>query len=342
MAAGQVRQLTAAELASAYYVAQQSHARRVANRVQQLWREIDRRDLTRSWVSYVGPQVVRAVTAGQLATASAADAYVESVISADGLVSDPAGRVRVGAFAGQAADGRSLESLLYLPVIKTKQAIAAGVDDVQAMLSGLHQLLRMAASEVAEAGRGATGVSIAGNRTINGYVRVVNPPACARCIILAGKEYGWNKGFQRHPHCDCVHMPAVLIARGRHHPGAFDPKAYFGGLSKAEQNRIFTQAGAQAIRDGASMSSVVNARRGMYTTTTFGQSVRATREGTTRRGLFFNREFLRLQQAGKVPRSSSGRGYRLRTPRLLPEEIYRLAATRDEAIAMLRRFGYII
>lgn len=656
MATGQVRELTAAELAAAYYVAQQSHARRVADRVQQLWREIDRRDLTRSWVSYVGPQVVRAVAAGQLATASAADAYVESVIAADALVSDPAGRVRVGAFAGQAADGRALESLLYLPVIKTKQAIAAGVDDVQAMLSGLHQLLRMAASEVAEAGRGATGVSIAGNRTINGYVRVVNPPACARCIILAGKEYGWNKGFQRHPHCfpagvvvsgprseavsrrwfegelvvfstasgqnlsltgnhpvltrrgwvpanllqegdevvrstrpegavplvvpdhhevpsliedvwgalsvhglermptsaedfhgdgqqgevdvvyadsalaggrvaalreqfmqlgfagglrlsgqfdaeraavlldlwdaphahrpvgsgglglslagaqlggagyaglaaaappysgfrqapgndvpgyavlntegvfagsatvggddgvdgeiaglsrwdapggsfsvetrdgyarrgrdllnrlsgqveldrvvelrrvdwsghvysltsvegwhsannlivsncDCVHMPAKLIARGHHHPGALDPKAYFGSLSRAEQNRIFTQAGAQAIRDGASMSSVVNARRGMYTTTTFGQSVRATREGTTRRGLFFHREFLRLQRAGQVPLSSSGRGFRLRTPRLLPEEIYRLAATRDEAIAMLRRFGYVL
>jgi hypothetical protein len=29
------------------------------------------------------------------------------------------------------------------------------------------------------------------------------------------------------------------------------------------------------------------------------------------------------------------------TPRLLPEEIFKLAGSRDEAIAMLRRFGYL-
>jgi hypothetical protein len=337
MAADQVRGLTPAELADAYYVAQQSRTRRVTDRVQQLWRELDRRHLSDSWHYYVGPEIIRAVSLGQFASAAAADAYVQSVIQAGDLASKPAGSVQASAFAGSAADGRPLDSLLYLPVITTKQSIAAGVEDVQALLSGLNQLLRMAASEVTEAGRGATGVSIAGNRMINGYIRVVNPPACARCIILAGREYGWNTGFLRHPHCDCVHLPAKLIARGRHHPGAFDSKEYFKGLSKAEQDRIFTRAGAQAIRDGSSISSVVNARRGMYTT----RGVRATREGTTRRGLYFQREFLRLQREGKVPRSSSGRGYRLRGPRLLPEEIYRLAATRDEAIALLQRYGYI-
>lgn len=134
-------------------------------------------------------------------------------------------------------------------------------------------------------------------------------------------------------------MPATLIKRGRHHPGALNPKAYFSSLSAAEQNRIFTVAGAQAIRDGASITTVVNARRGMYTASAYGRAVRATREGTTRRGAFYRAERLRAIQRGLVPRS--GRGFRLRTPRLAPEEIYRLAGSRSEAIAMLHRFGYL-
>ncbi|MFF2522242.1 VG15 protein [Streptomyces liangshanensis] len=334
------RRLTAEELAQAYYVTQAQHSRRTADRVQALWRELDRRDLTGSWESFVGPRIVAAVTAGQLAAAAGADEYTAAVVAADGATSDPSGRIRPAAFAGVAADGRALESLLYLPVITSKQALAAGLDDVEAMMRGLHQLLRMAASEVADAGRGATGTAITANRTIRGYIRVVNPPACGRCIILAGLEYGWNAGFQRHPRCDCVHMPSTLIARGRHHRGAFDPKAYFDSLSEREQARIFTQAGAQAIRDGASMTSVINARRGMYTADAYGQRVRATRDSTTRRGSFYRQERRRAIQRGLIP--NSGRGFRLVAPRLLPEEIYRLAGNdRGQAIAMLRRFGYL-
>jgi hypothetical protein len=195
----QVRQLSAQELAQAYYVAQASQQRRTADRVQALWRELDRQDLTGSWDALVGPEVWRAVALGQAAAASGSDKYVAAVAAADGDPVDPAGRILVSGFSGRAADGRPLESLLYLPVITTKEAIAAGLDETEAMLRGLTQLLKMAASEVADAGRQATGASIAASRTINGYIRVVNPPACARCIILAGREYGWNAGFRRHP-----------------------------------------------------------------------------------------------------------------------------------------------
>jgi hypothetical protein len=88
------------------------------------------------------------------------------------------------------------------------------------------------------------------------------------------------------------------------------------------------------------MGQVVNARRGMYTTTAYGRTLRATREGTTTRGLFYRQERARDIARGRVP-ADIGRQYRLTTPRLLPEEIFRLAESRDEAIAMLRRFGYI-
>lgn len=353
----QVRRLTPEELAQAYYVAQARQARRTADRVQMLWAELDRRDLTGSWESLVGPGIVRAVALGQAAAASGSDEYVTAVAVAEGDIPDVSGRVRVSAFAGLAADGRSLDSLLYLPVITTKESIAAGLDETESMMRGLNQLLRMAASEVADAGRTATGVAIAASRTINGYIRIASAPCCARCAILSGKEFGWNAGFQRHPHCDCVHMPAKLIAHsslrrghlnreemfpttGRGGPrGIVDADKYFQSLSHAEQNRIFTNAGARAIRSGANISSVVNARRGMYTADTYGRRLAATREGTTRRGAFYRSERAAAIARGRVP--ASGRGFQLRAPRLLPEEIYRLAGSRDEAIAMLRRFGYL-
>lgn len=338
--------MSAVELAQAYYVAQASLARRTTDRVQALWRELDARDLTGSWEALVGPAVVEAVAVGQVAAASQADPYIDAVTGGAGAGGP---RVRAATFAGHASDGRPLDSLLYLPVITAKQGIAAGLSDVDAMMRGLNQLLRMSATQVADAGRTAVGAGIAGRRTIQGYIRVAAAPCCARCAILSGKEFGWNRGFQRHPKCDCVHMPATLIARGRggRRPGlpdrpglVTDAKDFFNSLSRREQDRIFTVAGARAIRDGADITSVVNARRGMATASAYGRRLRVTREGTTTRGAFYRAERARAIARGQVP-ADVGRAFRLRTPRLMPEEIYRLAESRDEAIRMLRRFGYI-
>ncbi len=330
--------LSMREIGLAFQRAQARRTRLVANEVQRLWGQLDRRDLTGSWEGSVGPRIVRAITAGQLASAAAADGYVDEMVEAEGADPARAGRVRPEAFAGLAADGRALDSLMYLPVITTKRGIAGGLSADDALMRGLHQALRLASSEVTQAGRGAVGSSMAGKRTIQGYVRVVQPPACSRCVLLAGREYGWNKGFQRHPRCDCIHLPTTLIARNQHR-GFIDPQAYFNQLGRAEQNRIFTVAGARAIREGADIGQIVNARRGMYTTTAYGRSVLATREGATRRGLFYQQERRRAIDRGLV--GPSGRGFQLRTPRLMPEEIFRLADSRDEAIAMLRRFGYL-
>lgn len=330
--------LTARQIALRYYRRQQRVARLTVNQVQELWRLLDTSDLTSSWTARIGPRVVQAVAAGQLASASMADDYVDAVVAAEDADPERAGRVRPEAFAGMAADGRSLESLMYLSVITTKQAIGGGMAVDDALMAGLRQALRLGSSEVTQAGRAAVGSSMAGKRTIQGYVRVVQPPTCSRCIILAGKEYGWNKGFQRHPKCDCIHLPTTLIARNQSR-GFIDPQSYFNSLGRAEQDRIFTSAGARAIREGADIGQVVNARRGMYTTTTYGRTVRATREGATRRGYFYRQERRRAIDRGLVP--PSGRGFQLRSPRLLPEEIFELAESRDEAIAMLRRFGYL-
>ncbi|WP_236243137.1 hypothetical protein [Streptomyces sp. CC228A] len=331
-------------LAVGHYRRQQRLVRRAVGAVQRLWRRIDPADITGSWTA-VAPVLVGTVAAGQFEAASMADPYVAAVLEAEGAESRPSGVVSAAAFAGQASDGRPLSSLLYQPVIDWKLRIAAGQSVRDAQRGALAGALRITATQVADAGRTAVGASMAGNRTIRGYIRVAAAPCCARCAILSGKEFGWNAGFARHPRCDCIHVPATLVARGRGGrlrvpaaPGLVtDARAYFSGLSRAEQDRIFTRAGAQAIRDGADISSVVNARRGMYTADAYGRRVSATREGTTRRGEFFRLERARAVAAGQTTRAA----FRLRAPRLMPEEIYRLADDREDAIRMLRRFGYL-
>src|SRR5699024_5050468 len=139
------------------------------------------------------------------------------------------------------------------------------------------------------------GVDIASRRGV-GYVRMLNPPSCSRCSVLAGKFYRWNAGFRRHPGCDCVHVASTqkAIDAGSSEGLIHDPYEYFNGLSEAEQNKLYTGAGAQAIRDGADLFQVVNSRRGMsYAGVAKDGSRRGqlivdarTSEGTSRRGNF--------------------------------------------------------
>ncbi|NUS29808.1 MAG: hypothetical protein HOV92_37095 [Streptomyces sp.] len=328
------------------------------------WGLLDANDLRASWSS-VGPRLVTVLTASQLAAASGANEYVDSVAAAEGADAADA-VVNPVAFAGVAADGRSLDTLMLRPLFTTFEAIKAGSTVRQALGAGRGLLATIMRSEVADAGRGAVGVGIAGKRTIQGYVRVVQPPACARCVILAGKEYGWNRGFQRHPRCDCIHLPTTLVARNQHRGGLnadgftpttrlgssprgfIDPQAYFNGLSRTEQDRVFTADGARAIREGADMSQIVNARRGMYTADAYGRRVAATREGATRRGAFYRLERARAEARtgtrfarDRIELRQGLPRFELRSPRLLPEEIYRLAEDREDAIRLLRRFGYL-
>ncbi|PEH74631.1 hypothetical protein CRM89_00325 [Nocardia sp. FDAARGOS_372] len=132
--------------------------------------------------------------------------------------------------------------------------------------------------------------------------------------------------------CNCRHIPS---REDRADEITTDPKKYFESLSEADQNKTFGQAGAQAIRDGADMSQVVNARRGLtiiggraQRSEVYGRRLLTTTEGVTRRG-----------QAGRAMRAR-GRNART-TPRLMPEAIYEIAETRAEAIELLRKYGYV-
>ena len=102
-----------------------------------------------------------------------------------------------------------------------------------------------------------------------------------------------------------------------------DPYEYFASLSVEDQVRIFGKSEARAIRDGADIFQVTNAKRGMTKVGSRPASrARTTSEGTTVRGNF-----------GRT----TGRGTRLTV-----DEIYRTAGTRSRAMRMLEENGYVL
>lgn len=287
------------------------------------WAGLDPKDLSGSWASYAGPSMVRTLTAAQRLAAAGASQYIQAAVDAQGA--DPAadGTVAAASFSGTAADGRALAGLLYTPVLKTKMAIGAGLPVPEALASGATELSMLVGTEVADAGRDAAGAAMTATRSVHGYVRMVSGSACSRCIVLAGKFYRWSAAFERHPQCNCTNIPAVENVAG---DLTTDPHAFFDHLTPAQQDKRFGKADAQAIRDGADINQVVNARRGLYQTKVFGRDVQATTEGMSRRGLAGQRL------------AGSTKGLRLTV-----KQIYIDAdGDRDLTISLLRRYGYLL
>lgn len=301
----------------AHYVGQQQVAERVTVAVRRLWAELDPSRLSESWLA-LRDRVFGQVAVGQFVAAGQADPYLDAVLGELGLDADRAGTVSARNFAGVAADGRSLETLLLEPLIAVKVAIAQGSAVGEGLRVGEARLVRIVRTEVADAGRTAVGAGMVARPAVTRWTRYLNPPSCSRCVVLAGKVFRWNQGFARHPLCDCVHAPSSEVFAGEL---TTDPRTYFDSLSPADQDRYFTKAGAETIRDGGDVGQVVNARRkasGLYQA----DGKQYTTEGTTKRGV-----------AGK------------RAPgvaRQMPETIFDGASDRAAALSELRRFGYIV
>lgn len=294
------------DAARRHYLAQQALTSRTVAAARRGWAAIDVADLDGTWRAGLADRLFTTVAVGQLAAADQADPYVTAVLAEQGIDAIPDGRVVPRAFAGVASDGRSLDSLLYEPVIATKSAIGAGANPVDAARAGEASLTRIVMTQMQDAGRVPVGVATVARPRV-GYVRMLNPPSCARCAVLAGAFYRSNTGFQRHPGCDCRHIPTAENVAG---DMTTDPAAYFDSLTADDQARYFGAAGAQAIRDGADIGQVVNARSGMYQA-----------GGST-----FTRTAAR--------RSTEGR-------RLMPESIYAQTSTREEAVELLERHGFL-
>lgn len=312
------------ELAAAQHRRQQQLAVDVMKRVGKAWRLLDERELDASFRARALVPMMSAVVLGQYRAAAEGQPYVEAAVREQHTAPDPAGQVDPRAFTGVASDGRPLQTLLYEPIIRTKLLIGQGQPVDQALAGGFRQLSMIVSTQILDAARQAQIVAMKADSRVAGYYRTLSANPCSRCAVLAGKWFATAAAasFLRHPRCDCGCAPAT--EQNKRIAGT--PERYFQSLSRAKQDEVFTKAGAQAIRDGADIGQVVNARRGMESAADiFGRPADITREGITRRGI-----------AGKrLGESSKG-------VRLMPETIYRDATDRADAVRLLRRFGYII
>lgn len=257
----------------------------------------------------------------QIGAATFADAYLNDILDVQGA--DPAAEARVNptAFADLTDGGGSwLQSLVFAPN-SVRETSVPGVDGWVRFVFVAQSIV---ATGLADTARGSVQSGMQARPSVLGYVRMISGSACARCAILAGRKYRSAVAFRRHKRCKCVHVP---VAEDTDDDWTTNPHTYFNGLSRADQDRVFTKAGAEAIRLGADMNQVVNARAGITTAQAFGQTVQATTVGTTSRGL----AGIRLQ--GRIPR-------------LLPDEIFlqaeRLGWDRAEVLRQLRRFAYVL
>lgn len=278
----------------------------------QQWGQVDPDNISRSWLSLLA-EVVAVLTGAQAAAAGSADQYVADAAELEGVTDEALAAVVAAAFAGRSADGRDLAEALYYPAIVALQGIAGGDAVDRALAAGEASLEAIVRTEVADAGRNADQVALTAQKGLAGYIRVIVGATCRNCTILAGKWYGWNEGFLRHPRCDCIHLPA---SQARSAGLVANPQEIYDNLTVKERTEAgWSHADQEAIAAGADLNQVTNARRAVY------------RAG--------GRELTRINR-----QRTSRRGRR--SERLTPNQIFAQAKDdRDEAINLLQANGYL-
>lgn len=314
--------------AADYQAEQEKATAEMVAAVMVVWASLNMKKVIPSWQSGIGERIYVLLSILMELVARDSNSYIRRNLANQGILYlgpdiDPL------KFAGIASDGRDLERLLAGAIIKVRESQRQGFTDDEANEHGRLFLDLVLKTQVRDAARASESVSIAiadgastttGKPVAIGWVRMLTPPSCGRCAVLAGKFYRWNSGFERHPLCDCRHIPTTLAGANQI---LTDPDVYFNSLSPTEQDYYFGKAQAQAIRDGADISQVVNAGRTKGSMFTADDGRRYTSEGTTKRGF--------------------ARGVAGRVLRPTVWQIYRDAAGDQEvAKALLLKFGYAL
>lgn len=175
------------------------------------------------------PNVHAIVVQHQVAQARLAEPATALMLAEQGLNLAPEARLSPGAFT---TSGEAFADMLT--DVETDWAFS-----------------RLVASLVQDAGRAAQGVAQASRPNV-GWTRVLTPPSCSRCAVLAGKFYRYSDGFLRHPGDDCTTIPT----RQGDDRYAVDPVA----LAQAGMVTGLSKADMQALKDGADFNQIVNVR----------------------------------------------------------------------------------
>lgn len=288
------------ESAAEQYRIQQGISTTTAAGAVALWRKMDD-DFDQSW-GRIRPQALDLVEKGRAAAVVNALGYTSAALAETGQVDDAVGVLSPSAFLKSAPDGRDVGALLDGAVYDAKKAVGRGLATDAALAQGSRWLSTATLTLLADTRREVYGADIIQHPTLTGYTRMLNPPSCSRCIILAGKWFRWNEGFRRHNRCDCQHVPASEAVAG---DLRVDPYEMFRSMTPDQQEKTFGRIQARAIRDGADIYRVVNIeQRGLAT------AKAAARYGTP--------------------------------SRMTVDDIYKVAGTRTNAIRLMQREGYVL
>jgi hypothetical protein len=241
---------------------------------------------------------------------------------------------------GYAGNGEDTFSHLWGAVLDGKQAVGNGMNTIAALKVIEHGLETRSRTLLSDTARTAGLMSAKSVSSTAHYVRALTPPSCARCAILAGLPSG-KIAFERHPRCDCTAIWSTSEkALATHYADAGD---YLRSLSDDDLSHVLgSKANAQAYKDGADLNQLANAyrKRGdVRTAQLYGQRIKYTTEGTTKRGLAYTR----MKEAGyvKAHMRYGSKYWRADRPRLMPETIYQIAGSdHAEALRLLRNYGW--
>ena len=317
--------------ATDFYRTQQATNAAAVREARRAWRRMSGGNFDASWRRQ-GPTILSVLVEAQRKMAEKALHYVPRVLAETDIPDRPVADFRPDSLVGVASDGRRLDTLTYGAVTTAKTAAGNGATPSQALDAGGNWLDLMVKLQVADAARQAVGILTTSRPNLGGTVRVLTPPSCQRCAILAGRFYRWSTGFQRHPKCDCVNLPSQNSGWAQAEGFITDPMDAY----KSGQIRDLTEAQRAAIDNGADIGKVVNATRGMSTTATR-RAVKIPR-GTVAPVPPGAPDLL-----GPLRRAQEARGAVTEAQGLLtPEGIYQQAGgDRTKAIELLREWGYL-
>ena len=294
--------------ATDHYEEQRRFALIASAKVRKLWAGVGD-DFDAGWLPRLS-EASAAVRVSQSAAAVTSAAYTPALLQQSDVEALPVGDLDTTAFSGVSRYGTPVAEVLLGATTVAKGRVRDGWSPAAARGSAGKWLMTMTQTLVADTGRSVNSADIAQRPQLGGYIRMLNPPSCKLCIPLAGKWFRWNQGFQRHPKCDCIHVASPSEDFAKESGFVADPYEHFNSLSKSEQDALFGENDAQAIRDGGDIYRVTNTRT---------------------RGL------------AKVTGRSGWQARRYGTPsKMTVDDIYFAAGNdRKLAVSMLEREGYI-
>lgn len=311
-------------------------------------------DLDASY-AHIEPRILAVLDTAQERVAQGAVEYIPAVLMETGqLVRASEYQVEPWRLVGTSGDGWGTDSLAYGAVVRAKEAIGAGASLAQALASGGTYLTTASGTMLSDTHRTAERMAGA-SRGVTTWVRMLQPPSCGRCVVLAGKVFHTAEAFDRHFRCDCTNVPSAENIAGSQ---TTDPVAYLDSLSDRDLSRALgSKANAQAYRDGANQSQLINAYRqtgGVRPGQIYGHDIKYTTEGVTRRGQAYrsmqgmrgNADVTeaagfatRITRTG--PQTKAVTRTSARAPRLMPESIYQIATSPADARRLLNLYGWL-